>query len=462
MRRDVQELLYRLQSGIEGREAELRVQENRDSRMELLSGKPAANVHSRRAGVSARVCRGGSFGFASCGEISEAALERCLETASDNAEFLHTHAPQNAPTRNRLPADFIAQTTGKTDSAQAEQMEFLRALDDRIRRYPKLVGRRLELRADSSESYVLSGDGGGASLYLPRIYLLITLTAETPFGEPVELCRVLGGYGGFGDWFGSGVDILPTAERLYEQLMQKREGVYPAAGKSVCVLGGSLSGMLAHEAVGHTVEADLVQAGSIGGQYLGKPVASPLVSMTDFAVNAFGKPVPLPIPADHEGTAGRDAPLIRDGVLVGYMNDRASAMRFGMEPLGNARAYCFADEPLIRMRNTAIHPGTGKLEELISSVDEGYYLTDTNNGQADTNGEFMFGVTMGYEIHKGKLGRAILDTTISGMAFELLKTVDMVSEDVIWDSSGYCGKKQLIPVSVGGPALRCTVNVGGR
>ena len=457
----MQEILYRFQNGIDGMEAELRVQENRDSRVELLSGKPAANVHSSRAGVSARVCRGGSFGFASCGELRESAMEACLKTALDNAEFLHTHAPRGLPRRKRLPACSVKQTV-RTASAQAEPMEFLRALDAEIRRYPNLIGRRLELRADSSESYVLSGDGGSASLYLPRIYLYLTLTAETSAGEPVELCRVFGGCGSFGDRFRDSAAILPAAELLHEQLMQKREGVYPRAGKAVCVLGGGLSGMLAHEAVGHTVEADLVQSGSIGGAYLGKQAASPLVSITDFAVSAFGKPAPLPIPADHEGTRGEDAPLIRDGVLVGYMNDRASAPRYGMEPLGNARAYCFADEPLIRMRNTAIHPGNSRLEDLISSVDEGYYLTDTNNGQADTNGEFMFGVTMGYEIRGGKLGRAILDTTISGMAFDMLRTVDMVSDEMIWDSSGYCGKKQPIPVSVGGPALRCTVNVGGR
>ena len=99
---------------------------------------------------------------------------------------------------------------------------------------------------------------------------------------------------------------------------------------------------------------------------------------------------------------------------------------------------------------------------MIASVDDGYYLLDTNNGQADTTGEFMFGITGGYEIKNGKLGRAILDTTISGVAFEMLKTVDMVSDEVIWASSGMCGKKQPMPVGMGGPALRCKVTVGGR
>ena len=74
----------------------------------------------------------------------------------------------------------------------------------------------------------------------------------------------------------------------------------------------------------------------------------------------------------------------------------------------------------------------------------------------------MFGVTMGYEIKNGKLGKALLDTTISGVAFDMLKTVDMVSDKVVWVSSGMCGKKQPMPVGMGGPALRCKVKIGGR
>ena len=165
---------------------------------------------------------------------------------------------------------------------------------------------------------------------------------------------------------------------------------------------------------------------------------------------------------DDEGTLARDAKIIENGILTGYMHSRESAQRFGMEPCGNARAWLFSDEPLIRMRNTAIHPGKDKLEDMIASVDEGYYLISTNNGQADTTGEFMFGITMGYEIKNGKLGRALLDTTISGVAFEMLKTVDMVSDQVEWESSGFCGKKQPMPVGLGGPALRCKVMIGGR
>ena len=184
--------------------------------------------------------------------------------------------------------------------------------------------------------------------------------------------------------------------------------------------------------------------------------------MVDFAHTAYGKPTPLPVYVDDEGVKAEDAVLIRDGILTEYLNSRQSAELFGMTPRGNARAWLFSDEPLIRMRNTAIVPGDDKLEDMIASVDDGYYLVASGNGQADMTGEFMFGVTIGYEIKNGKLGRAMLDTTISGVAFEMLKTVDMVSDEVEWESSGFCGKKQAMTVGMGGPHIRCRLTMGGK
>lgn len=74
----------------------------------------------------------------------------------------------------------------------------------------------------------------------------------------------------------------------------------------------------------------------------------------------------------------------------------------------------------------------------------------------------MFSVNVAYEIKKGKLGKAVRETTISGVAFDMLKTVDMVSDDMSWNISGFCGKKQAMTTGMGGPALRCDINIGGR
>jgi TldD protein len=38
----------------------------------------------------------------------------------------------------------------------------------------------------------------------------------------------------------------------------------------------------------------------------------------------------------------------------------------------------------------------------------------------------------------------------------------MVSDDMVWSNGGMCGKKQSITVGMGGPAIKCKINIGGR
>ena len=169
----------------------------------------------------------------------------------------------------------------------------------------------------------------------------------------------------------------------------------------------------------------------------------------------------VPVYADDEGTPARDAVLIERGRLNAFMSSRETAARLGIEATGSARAYNPNDEPLVRMRNTAILPGASKLDEMIAGVDDGYLLLKTSNGQADSTTEFMFGITLGYEIRDGRIGRAIRNTTVSGSAIKVLQSVDAVSDDMQWTCAGYCGKKQPMVVSMGGPAIRARAHLGG-
>ena len=446
-----------------GTHTELRGQLNRNRRVTLLGGSVVSNTRSNVSGVSARVYRNGTWGFSSMAEYSSDAAEMVLRAASDNADFMDRHVKAEKPSLLRLPYDCRRLPEDYHDPAQKLYLDTARMLDAYVAEHcPNLLSRRIVATEDSMEKLLCTSDGMDAHTALPRSYCYVILTAETPTGAPVEVFRAFGGEGTFDLNFADPAHLYGEIDRLYENLMKKREGVYADAGETTVILGGIMTGMLSHEAVGHTVEADLVLGGSVAAHSLHRQVASEKVTLTDFAHTAFGERCPLPVFVDDEGTPAQDVPLIENGILTGSMNNRESALRFGMQPGGNARAWEFSDEPLIRMRNTAVHPGTDKLEDMIASVEDGYYLIDSGNGQADTTGEFMFGVTMGYEIKKGRLGRALLDTTISGVAFDMLKTVDMVSDTVVWSSSGFCGKKQPMPVGMGGPALRCRVMIGGR
>ncbi|MCK4707073.1 MAG: TldD/PmbA family protein, partial [Gammaproteobacteria bacterium] len=354
-------------------------------------------------------------------------------------------------------------STQRAVVSSQQRIEYVREVDAYIaKNYPKLMARRIMLRTEDMEKQLSSNSGSEGYSMIPRTMLYVFLTAENGKGEPVDMYEAFSERGQFEDCLDEPASLYPVIDNFVDHLMKKTEAVPAEAGLKQVVLSGELTGMLAHEAVGHTTEADLVRGGSVAGDLVDQQVASPLVSMVDFAHSMNGELLQVPVHIDDEGVEARDATLIQNGVLKGFMHNRESAAFYDAPLTGNARAFTFSDEPLIRMRNTAVLPGNDRLEDMIASVEDGYYLMKTGNGQADSTSEFMFSVTLGYEIKNGKLGRSIQDTTISGIAFDMLKTVDMLSSNMDWNCSGYCGKKQMIPVSVGGPDMKCKLNMGGQ
>ncbi|MBQ9307212.1 MAG: TldD/PmbA family protein [Clostridia bacterium] len=448
----------------DGVQTVLRGHENRARRVTLLNGDLVGNSRSESRGISARVTRNGRYGFSSIAGYSSQDAERVLRAATENALFLDARAKESGRSYPACPSDAkIVPVRDVLDFEQKRYIDACREVDAYVQAHcPSVTSRRIVYTEDAQDKIIVTRDAASGHVTYPRCNIYVFLTAETSEGTPVELFRAFGGAGSFDDHFADLTKYYPEIENLYRQLMDKTEGVYAQAGIKTVILGGMMGGMLAHEAVGHTVEADLVLGGSVAGPSLNKRVASDLVTLVDYAHTAFGEETPLPVFLDDEGIPAEDAVLIDHGILTGYMHSRETAAHFGMKPCGNARAWNYADEPLIRMRNTAILPGESTLEEMIASIDDGYYLIESSNGQADLTGEFMFGVSLGYEIKNGKLGHALLDTTVSGIAFDMLRTVDMVSSNVTWSSSGFCGKKQPMPVGMAGPEMRCKIAIGGR
>lgn len=441
---------------------ELRVQENRSVGITVVNGDVMGNSSSSSSGVSARTCMDGVWGFASSPEFHHESIREIIASATRNARFLSGREKRGGELLSSVPACGINDfSSTKKRRSQKDMIDFVRSIDTKIaEKYPSIVSRTSSMQMLDMEKTLLTSAGSSSYSMIPKSIIYILLTTEHD-GEPVELYDIYGGFGQFEDVFDEPQALFEKLDRQYEHLMKKADGIYPDAGIADCILGADLAGILSHEAIGHTVEADIVRGGSIAGDFLGRQVASPLVTLVDFANTALDRLCPVPVFIDDEGTRAEDTVIIEEGVLRNFLHNRETAAYYKSSTTGNARAYRFSDEPIIRMRNTAILPGSSRIEDMIASVDNGYYLMKSSNGQADSTSEFMFGIVQGYEINGGKLGRALRDTTISGVAFDMLKTITAVSDDMKW-STGMCGKKQAIPVGMGGPAIRCEVNIGGK
>ena len=102
---------------------------------------------------------------------------------------------------------------------------------------------------------------------------------------------------------------------------------------------------------------------------LGEPVCHPRVTIVDDATSALVPGAPF----DAEGTPTRRTELIRDGVAVGVVHDRASARAAGVEPTGHALASPNPDGamPLHLM----MAAGAATADELVAGCERGLLIT---------------------------------------------------------------------------------------
>ena len=439
---------------------ETRRHELRRTRVTMIDGNLALNSRGVESGISTRVYDGGYWGFASASDTAsaDAVSDKAQRNARQMARF-------GARATHSLPGGHASGEHvfhGKTPLSQKEIVDRLGELHAFCgQRYPGLVSTRFMLSDEHHSKWLDTGAGAGLNS-IQRAQFYAVFTADGDDGAPVELWHRLSAKGSLADLDWSLAALEPQLDELHRHLQAKRHAVPARGGAHTVVMGPMLAGILAHEAMGHPCEADIVLGGAVTADLLGQQVASERVTMIDYAHSRDGVELMMPVYADDEGVPASDAVLIRNGVLSGFMHSRETAARMGVQPTGSARAYAPHDEPLVRMRNTAIEPGSDKLDAMIAGVDDGYLLLDTGNGQADSTSEFMFAITLGYEIKDGRIGRAIRDTTVSGSAIKVLQSVDAVSDDMHWTSAGYCGKKQSMVVSMGGPALRARAHLGGQ
>lgn len=222
-----------------GVNTELRAQKNLTRNVTLLNGNLVGNVRNETAGVSCRVYQNGVYGFSSTAELSDDAVRAVIKAASENAEFMSEHAGKGKGMLPHLDSGNSRTVYELCDTEQKTYIEFAKEIDAYIStKYPDLLSRGVSVRADSMEKLIAVSDGFDSHSVMPRSYIYVFLTAETPDGKPVEMYEVFGKGATFDRNFSSPADLYERIDRLYRRLKEKCEGVYAEAGEKTVILGG--------------------------------------------------------------------------------------------------------------------------------------------------------------------------------------------------------------------------------
>ncbi|MEW6603448.1 MAG: TldD/PmbA family protein [Thermoproteota archaeon] len=440
---------------------EARYQSRLNTEVNFVNGELEKIRMVENAGCGIRVLVDGCWGFSSTNDLS--LLKESLEHAISAARVLgqtKKNKVKGLAESRMVTGTFRTYSNGRLSDIDIEQKVQVAREGEKAARSNKAVkAASCTYRETLDYKAIVNSDGADAEIYDSKPEFNVSAIAKRG-GQSATAHEGIGVTGGWNDLFRkSHLEYAVTASERASKLLDAK---HVTGNKATVILDPAMVGLLSHEAIGHTVEADFVLSGSVVKDKIGLQVASELVTLVDSGRSEIADNAGGTIIVDDEGVAAGRTAVIEKGVLKSFLHNRESAMIFGTASTGNARAYQYSDEPLIRMRNTFIEPGSDKIADMIKETRHGYVVKGARNGQADANGEFMFGAEEVYLVEKGEVKDLMKGASISGNAFEVLRSVDMVGDEFQYDiGTGYCGKYQPAKVDGGGPYIRCTAVIGG-
>jgi TldD protein len=247
------------------------------------------------------------------------------------------------------------------------------------------------------------------------------------------------------------LDLVGHAPRIAHEAVALLAADPCPSGVMDVVIDAEQMALQVHESVGHPTELDRIfgTEASYAGTSFVHPhdlgslhYGSEHMNITADATTARGLGT---FAYDDEGVPAATEPIVREGVLSGFLTSRETAASIGSGGGGSMRAETWSRMPLVRMTNLHLEPGEGSLDELVAGVDEGVFL-ETNKSWSidDKRLNFQFGTQVAWEIRDGKRGRMLRDATYTGITPVFWGSLDGVAGRDEWRLHGLtnCGKGQ--------------------
>jgi predicted Zn-dependent protease len=246
-------------------------------------------------------------------------------------------------------------------------------------------------------------------------------------------------------------ECLAAARSLARALHRRAAAREARPGETAVVFGPGVGGVLAHEIVGHALEADAMLA---GGTWLSRRrdrVAAPGLSVLDDPRRGRGA-----WSLDDEGVRARPVALVRSGVVAGRLHDRRTARVSGEPETGHARRSSYRHPILPRMGCTFVAAGPLAAEEVVASVTDGVYVRSMEAATTDLHtGRAMFRVTDADRIERGSLKYSLHPFLLAIDGARALAEATRIGDDLAFDTCiGSCVRGgQPLSTSVGGPTF---------
>ena len=450
------------------RYADVRVMQRRSEAMTAQSGYIEALVQDEQAGLGVRALIGSSWGFFATSEMTTSGARRAGEKAVETAR-----ASARVPGPDLVLGDSVVLEERWENTCEEDPLSVsLAEKGDLLVAVTRVV---IEAGADISqagyriwdtEKCFVSSDGHRISQRIRECGAAMSATAVGDGETQRRSYPGIGGQCGTSGWeIVRGIDLPGNAGRVAEEAVALLSAPVCPVTTSDLILGSEQMSMQIHESVGHATELDRIlgwEAAFAGTSWLDLAqlgalrFGSELMNITadatiPGALGSFGY--------DDEGTPASRVDIVRNGIWVGVLAGRDSAMRAGVKAGGMVRADGHDRLPMVRMTNIGLEPGPHSLEQMIGETDSGIFM-DTNRSWSidDRRLNFQFGCEIAWQVNRGRLGRMLRNPTYTGISPRFWGSMDMVGgpdELILWGTAN-CGKGQPMQiVHTGHPAVPC-------
>lgn len=161
----------------------------------------------------------------------------------------------------------------------------------------------------------------------------------------------------------------------------------------------------------------------------GQRIASECVTLVDDATYT-GSPVQTAF--DGEGVATYKKNVVENGVLKTLLYDLASAHKAGVTTTANGQRASYAQQVNIAPFTFYLEGGSDSEQQLLERMGDGIYVTELKGlhaGASDVTGDFSI-ESAGYIIKDGKRSGYATGFTIAGNFFDMLKSIEALSDTV--------------------------------
>jgi TldD protein len=428
-------------------------------------------------GIAIRVLSNGGMGFCSITKLNKTEVENGIGEAIKLANSSQRKSAIVFSEEDIVQAKWNSLVKKRFEDISIEEKQnFLIELDKILNKEFrfKLPTRTILLDLYSDQKYIVTNEGSKVESQNSIISTHTFNTAKGKMGGEQRMSS-LGGSSGW-EWI--------KEENIVERIIEDNKNLVNAARNAIkkefnkidVVVSGEVSGIMAHENVGHPSEADRIlgregaQAGEsfymdlLQKENLGEiKMGSEKVTIIDDPTKPGNSGFYL---YDDECVKASPRYLIKDGTLNELLLNREYASRYGTRSNAAARAMSYKREPIIRMANTHFAPGDFNFEELFEDIKQGIYMKSFTEWNIDDRRfQSKYVGLEAYLIENGvvtdiMIHRPVLELT----TFGLLGSVDGISKELT-SPHGSCGKGeplQSAPVWLGGPHVRLrNIKLGG-